>query len=358
MKAITIKQPWASLIVAGIKDIENRTWKTSFRGRVLIHAAKTPVKEGLMALNNLQLFALMNRANWEQEFSNVPNGAIIGSVEIVDCVKDHSSRWAEKGVWNWVLANPIMFNEPIMDVKGKLSFWDYPYGEETKTAKESSVKLLNGKSVWDNYFVRQPTAEDTLNCLKKLPKDKALRLAYVPVIITKIAFTYIDKVISQCVKRKLPYSKPIREIKEHIRHYNEDLLGGVSKHSLNQLDELIKSFLDKYYLDMTSLWWSINQEIRRRYPEIEKEQSEFITAVYMPISLLKYMMSVGYSLDRMLKETMPGQTGSIVPMDVKEIQKRLEGMVTNYKLEPTPMQEQAIKTIGKRIDAIELGVID
>ena len=60
----------------------------------------------------------------------------------------------------------------------------------------------------------------------------------------------------------------------------------------------------------------------------------------------------------MLKETMPGQTGSIVPMDVKEIQKRLEGMVTNYKLEPTPMQEQAIKTIGKRIDAIELGVID
>ena len=59
MKAITIKQPWASLIVAGIKDIENRTWKTSFRGRVLIHAAKTPVKEGLMALNNLQLFALM-----------------------------------------------------------------------------------------------------------------------------------------------------------------------------------------------------------------------------------------------------------------------------------------------------------
>ena len=38
MKAITIKQPWASLIVEGIKDIENRTWKTSFRGRVLIHA--------------------------------------------------------------------------------------------------------------------------------------------------------------------------------------------------------------------------------------------------------------------------------------------------------------------------------
>jgi hypothetical protein len=39
MKALTVKQPWASLIVEGIKNIENRTWKTNFRGRILIHAA-------------------------------------------------------------------------------------------------------------------------------------------------------------------------------------------------------------------------------------------------------------------------------------------------------------------------------
>lgn len=43
MKALTVKQPWAGLIIAGGKDIENRTWRTSYRGRVLIHAAKTPV---------------------------------------------------------------------------------------------------------------------------------------------------------------------------------------------------------------------------------------------------------------------------------------------------------------------------
>lgn len=45
MKAITIKQPWASLIVVGIKDVENRTWKTNFRGRVLIHASAKADKE-------------------------------------------------------------------------------------------------------------------------------------------------------------------------------------------------------------------------------------------------------------------------------------------------------------------------
>ena len=88
MKAITIKQPWASLIATGLKDIVNRSWKTNYRGRVLVHAAASPVKEGLAALNNKQLFDLMQRENWETEFENLPNGAIVGSVEIVDCVQN------------------------------------------------------------------------------------------------------------------------------------------------------------------------------------------------------------------------------------------------------------------------------
>ena len=58
MKAISIKQPWASLIAHGIKDIENRTWKCPQKyigQRVLIQAAKTTVKEGWSALAETQL---------------------------------------------------------------------------------------------------------------------------------------------------------------------------------------------------------------------------------------------------------------------------------------------------------------
>ena len=61
MKAITIKQPWASLIVHGIKDIENRSWSTKFRGRVLIHAAGVvdPAKVARVALENAASIAGM-----------------------------------------------------------------------------------------------------------------------------------------------------------------------------------------------------------------------------------------------------------------------------------------------------------
>ena len=142
MKAITIKQPWASLIVEGIKDIENRTWKCPQKyigQRVLIHASAsktldhTPLDE---IYSEQQLSDLLSRfTEYELCEREYPHGAIIGSVEIVDCVINHPSIWAEKTpldrqlenicIWNWILAYPTEFPEPI-PCKGKLSFWDYP----------------------------------------------------------------------------------------------------------------------------------------------------------------------------------------------------------------------------------------
>lgn len=132
MKAITIKQPWASLIVHGINDIENRTWRTNFRGRVLIHASASK-KEG-WRLNGIQTSQLRRSGSklYSTDFDNLPFSSIIGSVEIVDCVQNHPSVWAEKGVYNWVLANPILYAKPIENVKGKLSFWEYPGIKEVK----------------------------------------------------------------------------------------------------------------------------------------------------------------------------------------------------------------------------------
>lgn len=130
MKALTVKQPWASLIVDGIKDIENRTWPTKFRGRILIHAGAKPDKEPYMLFNDEQLEEIDDCVmDVIESYENT--GAIIGSVEIVDCVQNHISIWAEKGVYNWVLANPIKFTQPI-PAKGKLSLWECKLEDETR----------------------------------------------------------------------------------------------------------------------------------------------------------------------------------------------------------------------------------
>lgn len=149
MKTISIKQPWASLICSGIKDIENRTWKCPQKyigQRVLIHAGKTIDNNAVdkIAVFNGALAQLLQNGIYKNEF---PLGSIIGIVEIVGCEINYPSTWAgkstgvlignkfyhkngEEPIYNWVLANPVLFDKPIIGVRGKLRFWDYELPEE------------------------------------------------------------------------------------------------------------------------------------------------------------------------------------------------------------------------------------
>lgn len=144
MKALSIKQPWASLIAHGIKDIENRTWKTHFRGKIYIHASGVPSGRITQLLTELQLDVCFEETDFRFLDTTLIKSAIIGEVDIVDCVINHPSIWAEKSDWqevgwtekqiyNWVLANPVLYDKPILNVKGKLSFWEFDPEELKKS---------------------------------------------------------------------------------------------------------------------------------------------------------------------------------------------------------------------------------
>ncbi len=122
MKTLSIRQPWANLIVHGIKDIENRTWKTNFRGVIYIHAPGKDDSNNIVMgddrvseIHKYGVHSVVNR----------PTSSIIGTVEIVDCIKDSKSIWADHDCWHWVLKDPIIFRPPIKNIKGKLSLWDF-----------------------------------------------------------------------------------------------------------------------------------------------------------------------------------------------------------------------------------------
>jgi hypothetical protein len=119
MKAISIRQPWAWLIIHEGKDIENRTWSTKLRGRVLIHAAKgMTVREYLDVCDVLwrikPQICLPNMAALEY-------GGIIGSVEIVDCLTQSDSPWFF-GPHGFVLRDPQPL--PFRPMKGRLGFFE------------------------------------------------------------------------------------------------------------------------------------------------------------------------------------------------------------------------------------------
>jgi hypothetical protein len=124
MRALSVRQPWAWLIVNGFKDIENRKWATRFRGRVLIHAASTMTHhEWLSAIRFAHFECAVPKVALQQgcEFDQLQRGGLIGSVEIVDCVSDSESSWFV-GDHGFVLRDAR--KSPFVPLKGRLGFFE------------------------------------------------------------------------------------------------------------------------------------------------------------------------------------------------------------------------------------------
>jgi len=133
MPCLSVRQPWASFIVEGIKDVENRTWYTSYKGPVFIHASKTFTKEDYDI--GKALYFQINKDNPgavcpfpEKEDKNFfPLGGIIGMANIIDCAWINTSPWFF-GPYGFYFSNPVRI--PFVPCKGRLKF--FPVPEEAK----------------------------------------------------------------------------------------------------------------------------------------------------------------------------------------------------------------------------------
>ena len=129
IKALTIKQPWAQLIINNYKKYEFRSWKTKFRGKILIHAGLGIEKDRMSMVEDYNL--------------DFVYGAIIGEAELVDCILVDEKLNDELiqldpivyglsnhvGLYAWKLVNIIKYDKPIY-IKGNLGLWNFDLGNK------------------------------------------------------------------------------------------------------------------------------------------------------------------------------------------------------------------------------------
>lgn len=149
MKVLTLKQPWATLIALGEKKIETRSWKTNYRGPLLIHAGKSIEKdiclqEPFLSVLNKNSIYVGKSATTFKPLVDLPTGVIIAKCNLVACHKiieepgncaitdghilingnEYEFGNYEVGRYAWILNNIELLKEPI-PAKGKLSLWEY-----------------------------------------------------------------------------------------------------------------------------------------------------------------------------------------------------------------------------------------
>ena len=117
LPVLSIRQPYAWLVANGIKDIENRSRRTHYRGPILIHASSN---QSDLSFDVVERCESLGKVRMPEDYDI---GGVVGMAEVVDCVRRHASPWKQGPSWVWVLANarPIRFRE----CKGAVGFF-YP----------------------------------------------------------------------------------------------------------------------------------------------------------------------------------------------------------------------------------------
>ncbi len=129
MKVLTIKEPYASIIMSGLKEYETRSWKTNYRGKIYIHAS-IKIDDDLKSRNDLQKLVYDNNITLKP-------GYILCEAYLDDCIymndmfiknvsdKEKMVGRYELGRYAWHLSD-IRVIEPVQ-AKGKLGIWNYEF---------------------------------------------------------------------------------------------------------------------------------------------------------------------------------------------------------------------------------------
>ena len=129
MKVLTIKEPYASIIMSGLKEYETRSWKTNYRGKIYIHAS-IKIDDDLKSRNDLQKLVYDNNITLKP-------GYILCEAYLDDCIymndmfiknvsdKEKMVGRYELGRYAWYLSD-IRVIEPVQ-AKGKLGIWNYDF---------------------------------------------------------------------------------------------------------------------------------------------------------------------------------------------------------------------------------------
>src|SRR5262245_57921137 len=144
MKCLSLIQPWATLVILGVKRNDTRSWRTRYRGRVFIHASRQ-FPERFRALCSVEPYRSVLRQGAFYHSADLPTGALIGTVELVDCLPadEAADCLADVGHcrpehWKWQLDRPIALPQPI-PYRGRLGLFDAPEIDVDATEGETAI---------------------------------------------------------------------------------------------------------------------------------------------------------------------------------------------------------------------------
>lgn len=188
--------------------------------------------------------------------------------------------------------------------------------------------------------------------MDKFTTEEALRIAYIPIILSKAAFEYAKFVTRICAELKLPFKHQVRVIKWCISEYERTQIGNVRPEILARLEKQVEFFFEQADDDVDNLWTIIRQELTDKYPDLP--HIGLFVNIYVCVSLLGYVWKFEASANHMIQKRTNTPYSNVVNPYCIEIRNACLSIADNYKLTKSKIIEIGVQAIAQKVDQIAI----
>lgn len=178
--------------------------------------------------------------------------------------------------------------------------------------------------------------------------EESIKIAYIPIILTKSAFQYADFARRICVEKRLKFNKESRSIRQAFEDYNRHTLCLLAAETRDMLASQVDNFFDEADNYLQTLWYTIKNQLMKQFPDIGNY--DLLSNIYMAVALLDYV----HKFERAAGMEFHRRTGadymSMVTTESVQVREALMSIAGLYQMDGTEMICSAIRAIALKTD--------
>ena len=204
--------------------------------------------------------------------------------------------------------------------------------------------------------LRPPKTELTEDdLLRHFTLSEALKMAYLPVILTKSAFDYANFARSICVEKRLDFNRQCREIRQAFEDYDKRYLYLVRHETLGMLRDKVEAFFDEADNSLQTLWYTIKNQLAKQFPDLRNY--DLLANIYMAVALLDYVRKFEAVAGQEIRRRTGAAYVSMVSPESVRVRRMLMQIAGAYRMEDPDALRTAIRALALKADKMVQVVI-
>lgn len=201
---------------------------------------------------------------------------------------------------------------------------------------------------------KESVRHDTDWMMKTFTFNENMMIAFVPLVISHLAWMYADKVMKYCAEHKIPETVKLSRAVKHVRQeYVDSLKKDLDARHIQRIEKQTEEFFKEYTSDFTIFWYCVNSQYKKQFPgDIYKDMK---TDVFLGVLMCRFLVDHNKRMDKIIESKM-GFAQSIKNPYMDKLETCLDAYCGNQVIECDTNIKACLKVLEKNINEIDFEI--